>query len=181
MTAGQFEVVAEDDPTRCKGTTAQGQCKYRAVPETDYCKMHGGGAAKSRLVKQEQRKYKLAVWQDRVNEFADDTDLKSVNDEIGILRMTLEGVLNACKTNQDLLLYAPKISDLVAKVEKLVVTCHKLEAAAGITLTKAAAAALAVQIVDIVDKHVKDPDAVAAIAEEIGSAIANAKGEEFDG
>jgi hypothetical protein len=142
--------------------------------------MHGGTAAKAFLGRRDMRKYKLAVWQDRVNEFADDDQLKNLNEEIGILRMTLENVLNACLEANDMILYAPKIADLVAKIEKLVVTCHKMEASAGVLLTKKAAFNLASQIVDIVGKHVTDVDAVASIADEIGSAIANIKSEDID-
>ena len=77
-------------------------------------------------------------------------------------------------------LYAPKIADLVSKVEKLVVTMHKLEASTGVLLTKKAAFSLASQIVDVVSKYVTDSDAIAGIADEIGSAIANLKSDEIE-
>jgi hypothetical protein len=180
MTPNQYEVVEEDSPDRCQGVSARGQCLFRAVEGTAYCPMHGGTAARAFQVRQDQRKYKLAKWQDRVNEFADDDQLKSLNDEIGILRMTLEQVLLACHEATDMLLYAPKIADLVAKIEKLVVTCHKLEASTGVLLTRNAAFKLASQIVDIVARHVTDADSVAQIADEIGSAIANVKPDDID-
>lgn len=180
MTPNQIAIVADDDPSRCQATTSRGQCQFRAVEGTTYCKMHGGSSVRAYQVKQDQRKYKLAKWQERVNAFADDEQLKSLNDEIGILRMTLENVLVACKDENDMLLYAPKIADLVAKIEKVVVTCHKLEASTGVLLTKSAAFTLAAQIVDIVTKHVTDPDAVSQIADEIGSAIANVKNEDVE-
>jgi len=180
MTPNQYAIVAEDDPSRCQATNARGQCQFRAVEGTRYCSMHGGSAARAYQNRQEMRRYKLAKWQERVNQFADDEQIKSLTDEIGILRMTLENVLNACHEESDMLLYAPKIADLVQKIEKLVVTCHKLEASTGVLLTKTAAFSLAAQIVDIVTKHVTDPDAVAQIADEIGSAIANVKSEDIE-
>jgi hypothetical protein len=180
MTPNQYEVVPEDDPSRCQGTNVRGQCQFRAIEGTKYCPMHGGNAARAFQARQNQRKYKLAKWQDRVNEFADDDQLKSLNDEIGILRMTLENVLTSCNEATDMLLYSPKIADLVSKIEKLVVTCHKLEASTGVLLTTRAAFTLAAQIVDVVGKHVTDADAVAAIADEIGEAIAGMKNEEID-
>ena len=185
MADNKYEVVEEDAPDRCQGTTARGQCQFRAVLGADgqtlkYCPMHGGTAAKAFLARQDMRKYKLAKWQDRVNEFADDDSIKSLNEEIGILRMTLESVIIACQEKDDLLLYAPKIADLVSKVEKLVVTMHKLEASTGVLLTKKAAFTLASQIVDVVSKYVTDSDAIAGIADEIGSAIANLKSDEIE-
>lgn len=180
MTENLYAVVAEDDPSRCQAVNARGQCQFRAVDNTKYCPMHGGTAARAFLNRQDNRKYKLAKWQERVNAFADDDQLKSLNDEIGILRMTLENVLVSCHEATDMLLYAPKIADLVQKIERLVVTCHKLEASTGVLLTKKAAFALASQIVDIVGKYVTDPDAVSGIADEIGSAIANVKSEDIE-
>lgn len=180
MADNPYEIAEEDDPNRCQAVAAQGQCRFVAVPETKYCRMHGGTSAKAFLNRQDQRKYKLAKWQDRVNEFADDDQLKSLNDEIGILRMTLENVLISCHEAADMLLYSPKIADLVAKIEKLVVTCAKLEMTAGVVLSRKAAFGLASQIVDVVSKHVTDPDAISSIADEIGAAIANVKSEEVD-
>lgn len=116
-------VEYEADPERCQGMAAHGQCMNKRVPGTEKCKYH-----QAQLIKNQQaRNFRLTKWQQRVNEFADNDQAKSLREEIGILRMVLEETLQKCESSVDLVLQANKISTLVSQIEKLVVSCHKLE------------------------------------------------------
>jgi hypothetical protein len=174
----KFERVEEDDPNRCQATHKQGQCAYKAMEHSKYCAMHGGNKAQEARKIQIIRQYNLAQWQSRVNDFADSDQVKTLRDEIGITRLLLENMLQRCRDQDDLLLYSSKIAELVGKIEKLVVSCNRLESSMGMLLDKAAALNLAGQIVEIIARYVEDGDAIDAIAGEIASTIANLNGAE---
>ena len=172
----KFVRVEADDPTRCQANHAKGQCQYQAVENSKYCPMHGGNKAVEARNKQVVRQYNLAQWQSRVNDFSDHDQVKSLRDEIGITRMLLENMITKCQDSNDLLLFSSKIGELVGKIERLVVSCNRLEGSMGMLLDKAAALNLAGQIVEIISKHVNDDAAIDAIAGEIAFAIANLNG-----
>lgn len=162
--------VADDDPTRCQAITANGQCRIQRTEGSQYCTMHGG--ADSQSVKQRIfRQYRLAQWQQRVDEFSDHDGVKSLREEIGICRMILESIITNCKDQTDLLLYSNKITDIIGRIEKLVVSCNRLESSMGMLLDKTAALNLASQIVTIIGEHVTDGNIIDAVANDITMAI----------
>ena len=167
----------EDDPERCQGQTTQGQrCPYKAMPGVTHCPMHGGPKQQESKKKETLRNYRLQLWNQRVAEFGDSEGVKSLRDEIGITRLLLENVVNRCQDSTELILYAPRIGDLVMKIEKLVTSCHKLEASTGLLLDKSAALVIAGKIVEVVSRFVTDPDAVDKIATEICETIVGTGG-----
>jgi hypothetical protein len=172
-----FERVAPDSPDRCQGAYTQGQCPYKSVPGSDKCHMHGGHWAVRKAEANSKRAYRLAQWQQRTEDFADDAEVKSLRGEIGILRLLMEETVRMCKDGQELLLYSSKISDLATRLEKLVSSCHRLETSTGLLLDKAAALQLASVIVSIISEHVRDEEAIDAIAQKILIAITHTKTE----
>lgn len=174
----KFKRVEADDPSRCQANHAKGQCSYQAIDGSKYCPMHGGNKAVEARKAQIVRQYNLAQWQARTEHFSDHDNVKSLRDEIGITRMLLENMITRCQDANDLLLFSSKISDLVGKIEKLVVSCNRLEGSMGMLLDKAAALNLAGQMVEIISRHVSDEQAIDSIAGEIAFAIANIQGAE---
>lgn len=172
----KFERVEADDPSRCQANHAKGQCSYKAIDGSKYCAMHGGNKAVEARRTQLARQYNLAQWQARTEHFSDHEQVKSLRDEIGITRMLLENMITRCQDAGDLLLFSSKISDLVGKIEKLVVSCNRLEGSMGMLLDKAAALNIAAQMVEIISRYVDDEKAIDAIAGEIAQAIANTNG-----
>lgn len=166
------------DPDRCQAVHGQGQCLYKALEHSKFCPMHGGNKAQEAHNKKLIRQYNLAQWQGRSEHFADHDHVKSLRDEIGITRMLLENMITKCRDSDDLLLYSQKIGELVGKIERLVVSCNRLESSMGMLLDKAAALNLAGQMVEIITRHVSDEVAIDAIAGEIAFAIANLNGAE---
>lgn len=161
----RFERVAEDDPRRCQGVIpTRGQCQNRAMDDSKFCPAHGGNRAQAGRVKQEQRLYRLGKWQQRMQEFSDDSRIKDLRDEIGILKMMLEQRLLACQSDVDLMLHSQSISQMVANIERLVLSCQRLDTQLGNLLDPSQAIAWMDKIVDIVSEHVTDPDALNDIA-----------------
>ncbi len=173
----KFKRVADDSPIRCQGKFAFGQCPYEKTPGSEYCQMHGGQIAVNKAAKADLRMYRIAKWQSRINEVADHEGVKSLREEIGILRVIMEETMGMCNDSSTLLLYSSKISDTAMKLEKLISSCHRLEASTGVLLDKQAALQIASTIVEIIGRYVTDEDAVNAVAEEVIAVILNTKSE----
>jgi uncharacterized membrane protein len=85
--------------------------------------------------------------------------VKSLREEVGILRMQMETLLNKCETDADLLAFAPQMLDLVTRIEKTVVSCQALEQRNRILLDKSIVLQLADEWVTAIAAQIKD-DAV---------------------
>jgi hypothetical protein len=167
----KFRRVPEDDPNRCKAAGGQGQCHYRRTENSEYCPMHGGNKGEEAAERESLRVYRLSKWRGRMDEIADHPQVKSLREEIAVLRILLEEQMNKCNDAADLILTSNRISDLVIKIEKVVSSCHRLEASTGQLLDKTMAMNFATQIVEIVDRHVRDPEIIDQITNEVLQAL----------
>ena len=164
-------ISCPQDPNRCQQVTAFGQCTNLKIPGQDFCKVHG---CQTRSIELEQnRNYLLTKWQARLEQKTLSPNIKSLRDEIGILRMMLEEQLNRCNDPLDLVLQSAAISDLVLKIEKLVTSCHRLENAMGQLLDKAALLQFASEIITILQAHITDPVVLSTIADQIATSISS--------
>ncbi len=154
---------------RCLGVNKETgrPCIHKKLEGVDYCANHNNNLIDYNNKKQLVRNYRLLRYQQRVNEFADNPEIKSLREEIGITRMILEEIINKCRDGDDLLLYSGKIGDIVTKIEKLVVSCHRLEWATGNLLDKSMIINIANNIIVTIGKHIKDPDDLEQISEDI--------------
>lgn len=169
MSDNKFVRWDEDtDPPQeqCQGTVASGQCPYKKEPGIDYCP-RCKGAISGHQKRAAVRNYQLTKFQAKMEQKADSSAVKSLREEIGILRMTLETVINRCQDESELLMSSNKIENLVVKIEKLVTSCHRLEKSSNFLIDKTTILKLATAIIDIVTEEVNDADAV----DKIGSRI----------
>jgi hypothetical protein len=163
--------VKEHSPAeRCESSNAHGPCPYCKVPGSEYCPRHGANKGIQAEAKEVTRNYRLRQWKRRVGELADSDGIKSLREEVGILRMLLEETLNQCETPMDLLLYSQKMADLVMKIERLVVSCDKLENRMGLLLNKDSVLQLANTYVQIINNHIADPEVIERVSLEIAAA-----------
>jgi hypothetical protein len=168
-----------DDPNRCQSSGKGGQCPYTAMENSKFCQRHDGCGAKARE-NDKTNMYRLQVWQARLSEFSEHDSIKSLRNEIGILRILLEETMNKCRDTTALLLYSNKISDLCLRIEKLVSSCNRLELKMGLLLDKASALNFAGQVVEIISLHISDPVVIDAISNDIISALASLTGNQND-
>lgn len=171
MADNKFERVAPDSPDRCQGKFQNGQCPFKKMSGSDFCPMHGGPTVQNSAAAASTRMYRLAKWRDRHDQLVEDDQIKSLREEIGILRIVMEETINMCKSSEEILMYSSKISDLAIKLEKLVSSCHRLEASTGVLLDKTAAIHLASVIVGIIGQYVTDDDVIEKISGDIVNAI----------
>ena len=156
-----------DDPNRCQATSANGQCTNLSVKNGRVCLVHGGNKVIEKQNKDGLKNYRLTKYSQRVSEFSNSSHIKDIRDEIGILRILLEEKFNACANQNELLLQASHISELIMKINTLVSSCHKLETLLGLVLDKATVVTIAEQTVAIISKYVKDANTLDDISNEI--------------
>lgn len=158
-----------NDEDRCptaKGSS--GQCPNRVLHVdgervSDYCSMHGGNRAFLAKKAENLRNYRLSKWQHKLNQKTDSPALKSLSEEIGILRVILEEKLNALNTTTDLIIAAGPVSDLILKIEKLVLSAQKLDEKLGRVLDRAQVIELADRLVSVLEEEIESEEVILAI------------------
>ena len=165
----EYEItkVDEDDPWRCQANDANGQCRNKATTQGGTCPVHGGNKTVEANERASYRNYQLAKFQVQLNKHADSPRLKTLNDEVAILRMMLEAQLNQCDDIQDMVLKSHLISDLVTKIDKLVNSCHKLESSLGGLLDKQAILTFASSVIDVISASIEDEEQLSTISDGI--------------
>ena len=137
------------------------ECKRAAVFEHK-CEKH----MTQMQVAKRLSNYNFKFQAERLRELAENPALKSLREEIGVLRLLTETVMNRCQTAEDLLVNQGRIGDLISRIERLVNTCDRIEKSANMTLDKNVVINIAQQLIDITAKHITDPDVLHAIATE---------------
>ena len=165
--------VKNGDPNQCEALRpGMGvQCTFKRVDGSRYCIMHGGQRTIAANRVKDLNHYRLKKYQGRVAELATSPHLRSVDEEIGILRMTLESVFEQCHSSVDLLLYSQKISDLVRDITKCVQVADKLATKSGMLIGRAEAIKIGEKIVDIISDYITDEQSLLEIAEKISDAM----------
>jgi len=166
----------EAHPNRCQTVNLKGQCTNLAVRLESggfgqNCMAHGGNNQVNKEKAEGLKNYRLTKWQAKLERLGNTPDIKSLRDEIGILRLLMEERLNRCGDAQDLILQSAPISDLVMKIERVVASCHKLEGSMGMLLDKQAILQFAQTVIQIVSSVVEDEKLVEAIASQLIEAI----------
>ena len=119
----------EFDPARCQAMIpTRGQCPLVQVEGSDYCPCHGGNKAAEAAEKGRMHRYRAAKYQTRLDELTDANSIKSLRDEIAVVRLLVQNHLKFTDDDAShLLLYAPVIQTLVRQVESLSVSCAIVE------------------------------------------------------
>jgi hypothetical protein len=145
-----------EHPNRCQQVTSQGQCLNMAVENGTKCIAHGGHKELESQRNQSLRLFRLGQWQARSEELLAHPNIKTLREEIGILRILLEERFARCQSGTDLVFQAGPISDLILKIEKVVSSCHRLEASMGKHIEKSQLLIFAGQIVNIIAEVLAD-------------------------
>ena len=118
--------------------------------------MHGGNKQIESQEITSLRNYQLSRFKAKLERHAESPNIKSLRDEVAILRMMLESKLDQCGDVTDLILQSGPISDMVLKIDKVVNSCHKLEGSMGQLIDKTAILQLAQEFIAIVTGTIGD-------------------------
>lgn len=159
------------DPKRCQAVHETMQCPYMAVEGRKFCPRHVGQAGLPDNARSSRYEYRLGKFHSRVKDFAENPMIKNLRDEIGVLRVILEELMTQCNDSQELLFASGKITMIIDKIRDLVRTAHDLDTKLGNQLSKVQVVETAETILSIVCQHVKDPSALAKIADALAAKI----------
>jgi hypothetical protein len=180
-----FERVEHpDDPHRCQAVGGQGQCPFKGIIDahgkrTSYCPRHTSGTSNPTVRPgiagsgtDLLRNYRFSMkFQPRIDELANNEKIKSLREEIALVRMVMETVVNRCKDEYDLCLEADRIQKLAEQLNKLVQACHKIEESTGQLLDKTVVINIGSMMVGILEKYVPDKSILDVVGAEIYEAI----------
>ena len=141
----------------------QGQCPMESVEGGDRCPKHGGGAQLASQKKSRVRAYHLNQWRTSIADNSNDPEIKNLRDEVGILRMTLNAVLNRCKDNHDLLMMSGQVQSLVNSLQVLMKTVHTIDKDEQSYITEEQLAAWMSQVFDILTEEIQDEELIGNI------------------
>ena len=172
-----IKITDPASPTRCQGITSNGQCINESVDSTTRCSLHGANMQLKSIEEKSLKNYRLTKFNAQVQRMSNTSGLKTLSEEIGILRVIMEEKLNQCTDVTELMMQSHTISDLAMKIEKMVVSCSKLESTLGQTMDKAALLSFGSKVIQIIGENITDPD----VLDTIGTSIVNLLGEQDNG
>lgn len=155
---------------RCQATNKDKQCARLCDDGFDYCSFHNSGQI-IKLKKDETRNYLLTRWRAEVDHYANHSQVKSLREEIGILRLLMQTTLNKCLDENDLLIHTPRIMELTQRLERTIDTCNRLEEKTQFLVDKTQIIMLAEQILMIFSEFVPDTNILGKVAARIQEAI----------
>lgn len=153
----RWERCEPDDPRRCQASAMAGkQCGYKAEPGGKFCPRHNG-VQRMQQTAEQIRMYKLQHFTERYSQLSTHEQLKDLRGEIGIMRLTLEEIINQTegKPNQ-LLAYSGKIMGMTQGIKDLVQTFQKMEEKLATMVSKDNLIIFAQQLVEVIGEHVPD-------------------------
>lgn len=159
--------VGTDHPRVCQRANPTGPCVYEAEPGALYCAMHGGSGAALAAKDQELRNYKLNnVLGGRTRELASSPGVKNLNDEIALMRATLETVVNSLDTASAVILHVEKIERLNKGIRDTIEVFQKLQEKNKELLGRDTVLAIFDAIMTKIAERVTDPDVIQALAQD---------------
>lgn len=142
-----------DDPNRCQASAGhKGQCGYLAIPGLKMCRIHATASIPA-MERKAIYQVKVQQWRTRLEELGKHDGLRTLTEEIGVMRLMLEQRLNTCATTEDLLREGHALMGITQTIERLVVSSHKLEKSLGNLLDKTTAIQFSMEVVAIITRH----------------------------
>lgn len=182
MSGPALERVGARDPMRCKKSNGTTACFYKCVGGSDFCNLHGGGAAVGAVHRQELRNIILqGEMGKRAGEMLRGGKLKDLTDEVILSRVLLEGLLRNIKGPTDFIVYADKVNTTLKTTQSLVESLQKIQEKNKELVDRATLFAIAEAILGVITTHVDDPDTQRQIGEEIYAVIVKGLGGEAAG
>ncbi len=173
------KVDRPDDPRRCQGVVPTGQCNNLKVEGSNYCLAHGGASTIKKQEAESLYRFRVDKYRNRINEIAKSSNIKSLREEIGVLRMLLEERMNSIGDDLgQLMLNSGELSEMVVKIDKLVNSCHNLESKLGVMIDKTTLLNLTEQIVKIIGDEIKSLEQSDEILDRISSQILSVMNEQ---
>jgi len=161
-------VRAQDEKDRC----AKSNCPYEKVEHTDFCPRHGANKQLEKKAKEMGYQFKLERVRNRLDLLVADPKRYRLDEELGLMRITLEDTINAITTraeDKEYALFAASdtIRNLVNTIEKLAQTCVTQSRSLGLLMTADEVLEQVQKIIDVIAEELDDEETVIRIADRI--------------
>jgi hypothetical protein len=154
MIEAKLKKLSKGHSDLCQAIYRGGPCPFQAEEHTDRCRIHAGIHLVNKYHEEQKYMLRAAKWSARINELANDDQVKTLREEIGVTRMLLEETLNKCTDETELLMYSASILSIVDHIRVLVVNCTRLEDRLGMVLDKSTVLNIAEQISQILTEFI---------------------------
>lgn len=161
--------ILESD--QCEGMTARGRCPFKHTPNSAMCEMHNGNMIEKSLERKRVDLYKINKYQEKMRHISGHPDMRSLHNEIALLRIMIEDRFNMVNEENDLLIHGGAIADLISKVNVSVMNMNKLEEKLGVLLSKEQAETFVDVLLTIIQEEVTDADTIVKIANRVAQAF----------
>lgn len=164
-------VRAKNEEDRC----VKSNCPYEHVEGSDYCSRHGANKQIEKRANQMRYEFKKERVRSQVQLLAAEPTRYRLDEELAILRMTLQDTINTVTTESDreyaLFQCSDTIRNLVTAIDKTAQTCVQQSVNLGLLMTTEDVLAQVQAIIDVLAEEIKDEEALLRIAEKIDSVI----------
>ena len=167
----KFNEEIHDESQRCKASTARGACQHVAIEDTERCPHHGANKIIQKKKKERLMNYNLTKFKAEVAEKSGSDNIKSLKDEIGMLRQLLESVWNSCENGTELILNSAVISDLAIKIQKCITETSKLDVLNDKMVEKDELTKFGIAVITKISEVIDDKKAISEISEAILSML----------
>lgn len=161
------------DPARCQGNAPDGQCRNVSEYGSEFCRAHGG---RSLEPAEDRRGFLLAKADEQIQlaKLSDEMEpVKELRDVIALQHMLIERRYNMINNNNDLLAACGPLNQMIASMEKLISSAHKIEQNLGELLTRNAVLGLAKSMCQIVVDELEGIDDYEIIIDRITQRLIN--------
>lgn len=152
-------------------------CKYLKTPGSDYCSRHGANKQIAKLGQATLYNFKLDRVRARTNLLATDSARYKLEEELAILRLTLEDTINKITHSEDpndphsLFAASDTIKNLVLSIDKLVQSSIVQSQRLKLLLTRQDLIKEVQLIIDIISEEIDDVDTIIRIGERISESL----------
>lgn len=138
----------------------QGQpCGKICSPSERFCVSH--------TKKRKDPNYAIGMLSEVVYDKKDSTQFSSLKMEVAMLRTLVERTWNQCDSEAELIANSVVFAQLFDKIEKLILSSHKMDVINETVLSEAGVGKLLESLLDVVLQEVEDPDTLDRISEKL--------------
>lgn len=143
---------------------------HTAVEGTDLCARHGANKVLAKKAQENILEIKKDKLRARINVLASNPKRYTLDEELGVLRLTLEEKLNNIGENE-IHMHSDGIATLVGQIQKLVDSCIKISRQLKLLMTPDDMNMVVQKLVDVLDDKIQDKDLMDEIANELLSTL----------
>lgn len=139
---------------------------FKPVEGTNVCPRHGANNVIKQQNKQKIYEINSERLRGRINVLASNPKRYTLDEELGVTRLTLEQLLNTIKEDE-IYLHTDSISSLVSQIQKLVDSSIKVSKQLKLLMTPEDMNKVVQTLVDVLDRMIEDKEVLDAIATEL--------------